>query len=208
MQTAIRQLRIEGATLLYIHKLCNIFFTSLLETAKEFEMNFAGNTGCYSSFVVWSLSAMGMFVDAFSKQVGRCGLFCRRLSALLYLKVHRFVQIIFVSTSQTAFSFCLQVFDSKESLSTAAECVKVAKEHCQQLTEIGVDLTFTLQSLLVKDVKAALLSYKDIIMEATKHRNSEEMWRRMNLMTPEALAKLKVLVVVVVFNILNQIEAE
>lgn len=85
-----------------------------------------------------------------------------------------------------------QVFDSKESLSTAAECVKVAKEHCQQLTEIGLDLTFTLQSLLVKDVKAALLSYKDIIMEATKHRNSEEMWRRLNLMTPEALAKLKV----------------
>lgn len=70
VQTAIRQLRIEGATLLYIHKLCNIFFTSVMETAKEFEMNFAGNTGCYSSFVVWSLSAMGMFVDAFSKQVG------------------------------------------------------------------------------------------------------------------------------------------
>ncbi|KAE8286752.1 Exocyst complex component 8 [Larimichthys crocea] len=151
VQTAIRQLRIEGATLLYIHKLCNIFFTSLLETAKEFEMDFAGNTGCYSAFVVWSRSAMRMFVDAFSKQV----------------------------------------FDSKESLSTAAECVKVAKEHCQQLTEIGLDLTFTLQSLLVKDIKAGLLSYKDIIMEATKHRNSEEMWRRMNLMTPEALAKLK-----------------
>ncbi|XP_012736322.2 exocyst complex component 8 [Fundulus heteroclitus] len=151
VQTAIRQLRIEGATLLYIHKLCNIFFTSLLETAKEFEMDFAGNTGCYSAFVVWSKSAMTMFVDAFSKQV----------------------------------------FDSKESLSTAAECVKVAKEHCQQLTEIGLDLTFTLQSLLVKDIRAALQSYKDIIIEATKHRNSEEMWRRMNLMTPEALAKLK-----------------
>lgn len=73
VQTAIRQLRIEGATLLYIHKLCNIFFTSLLETAKEFEMDFAGNTGCYSAFVVWSKSAMGMFVDAFSKQVGRGG---------------------------------------------------------------------------------------------------------------------------------------
>lgn len=71
VQTAIRQLRIEGATLLYIHKLCNIFFTSLLETAKEFEMDFAGNTGCYSAFVVWSRSAMQMFVSAFSKQVAR-----------------------------------------------------------------------------------------------------------------------------------------
>ncbi|XP_069463040.1 exocyst complex component 8 [Ambystoma mexicanum] len=151
MHTAIRQLRIEGATLLYIHKLCNVFFTGLLETAKEFEMDFAGNSGCYSAFIVWSRSAMRMFVDAFSKQV----------------------------------------FDSKESLSTAAECVKVAKEHCKQLSEIGLDLTFILHVLLVKDIKYALQSYKDIIIEATKHRNSEEMWRRMNLMTPEALGKLR-----------------
>lgn len=85
VHTAIRQLRIEGATLLYIHKLCHVFFTSLLETAREFETDFAGNNGCYSAFVVWARSSMRMFVDAFSKQV----------------------------------------FDSKESLSTAAECVKV-----------------------------------------------------------------------------------
>ncbi|KAM6964786.1 exocyst complex component 8 [Aplochiton taeniatus] len=151
VHTATRQLRIEGATLLYIHKLCNIFFTCLLETAKEFETDFAGNTGCYSAFVVWSRSTMKTFVDAFSKQV----------------------------------------FDSKESLSTAAECVKVAKEHCGQLNDIGLDLTFTLQALLLRDVQAALHNYKDIVIEATKHRNSEEMWRRMNLMTPEALGKLK-----------------
>uniref|UniRef100_A0A8D0H8N3 Exocyst complex component 8 n=1 Tax=Sphenodon punctatus TaxID=8508 RepID=A0A8D0H8N3_SPHPU len=151
VHTAIRQLRIEGATLLYIHKLCHVFFTSLLETAREFETDFAGNNGCYSAFVVWARSAMRMFVDAFSKQV----------------------------------------FDSKESLSTAAECVKVAKEHCKQLSDIGLDLTFIIHTLLVKDIKGALQSYKDIIIEATKHRNSEEMWRRMNLMTPEALGKLR-----------------
>lgn len=106
-------------------------------------------------------------------------------------------------------NLCLhQVFDSKESLSTAAECVKVAKEHCRQLTEIGLDLTFTLQSLLVKDIKAALLSYNDIIIEATKHRNSEEMWRRMNLMTPEALAKLKVESFVVFISVVSGDEVE
>ncbi|XP_076872579.1 exocyst complex component 8 [Brachyhypopomus gauderio] len=151
VHTAIRQLRIEGATLLYVQKLCNVFFTGLLETAREFETDFAGNAGCYSAFVVWSRSAVTMFVDTFSKQV----------------------------------------FDSNENLSTAAECVKLAGEHCRHLGEIGLDLTFILQSLLVKDVKAALQSQKDVIIEATKHRNSEEMWRRMNLMTPEALAKLK-----------------
>ncbi|KAF7694469.1 exocyst complex component 8 [Silurus meridionalis] len=151
VHTAIRQLRIEGATLLYIQKLCNVFFTGLLETAREFETDFAGDTGCYSAFVVWSRSAMRMFADTFSKQV----------------------------------------FDSKESLSTAAECVKLAGEHCRQLSDIGLDLTFILHSLLVKDIKAALQSQKDVIIEATKHRNSEEMWRRMNLMTPESLGKLK-----------------
>uniref|UniRef100_A0A8C8S2Z8 Exocyst complex component 8 n=1 Tax=Pelusios castaneus TaxID=367368 RepID=A0A8C8S2Z8_9SAUR len=153
VHTAIRQLRIEGATLLYIHKLCHVFFTSLLETAREFETDFAGNSGCYSAFIVWARSAMRMFVDAFSKQVF--------------------------------------VFESKDSLSTAAECVKVAKEHCKQLSEIGLDLTFIIHALLVKDIKGALQSQKDIIIEATKHRNSEEMWRRMNLMTPEALGKLR-----------------
>ncbi|XP_008568085.1 PREDICTED: exocyst complex component 8 [Galeopterus variegatus] len=152
VRTAIRQLRIEGATSLYIHKLCHVFFTSLLETAREFETDFAGtDSGCYSAFVVWARSAMGTFVDAFSKQV----------------------------------------FDSKESLSTAAECVRVAKEHCQQLGDIGLDLTFIVHALLVKDIQGALHCYKEIIIEATKHRNSEELWRRMNLMTPEALGKLK-----------------
>ncbi|XP_078725726.1 exocyst complex component 8 isoform X2 [Lampetra fluviatilis] len=151
VHTATRQLRIEGSTLLYINKLCNVFFTSLLDTAREFERDFAADSGCYSSFVVWSRSAMKMFAGA----------------------------------------FCKQVFDSKESLSTVAECVAVAKRHCEKLSEIGLDLTFTLQSLLFKDMKAALQSYKDIIIEATKHRNSEEMWRQMNLMTPQALQKLK-----------------
>ncbi|XP_028903535.1 exocyst complex component 8 [Ornithorhynchus anatinus] len=150
---AIRQLRIEGSTLLYIHKLCRVFFTGLLETAREFETDFAGahGGGCYSALVVWARAAVGLFVDAFS---GR-------------------------------------VFDGKESLSTAAECVKVAREHCRRLGALGLDLTFVLHALLLKDIRGALRGYKEIVVEAAKHRNSEEMWRRMNLLTPEALAKLR-----------------
>ncbi|XP_038617049.1 exocyst complex component 8 [Tachyglossus aculeatus] len=156
---AIRQLRIEGSTLLYIHKLCHVFFTSLLETAREFETDFAGahggggggGGGCYSALVVWARAAVGLFVDAFSEQV----------------------------------------FDSKESLSTAAECVKVAQEHCRRLGALGLDLTFVVHALLVKDIRGALHGYKEVVVEAARHRNSEETWRRMNLLTPEALAKLK-----------------
>lgn len=110
MQTAIRQLRIEGATLLYIHKLCNIFFTSVMDTAKEFEMNFAGNTGCYSSFVVWSLSATGMFVDAFSKQVGRRASPEEAPASLLLESIERSLQTAFhpVHRCLTARRVCQQ----------------------------------------------------------------------------------------------------
>ncbi|KFW02321.1 Exocyst complex component 8, partial [Fulmarus glacialis] len=157
VQTAIRQLRIEGATLLYIHKLCHVFFTSLLETAREFETDFAGNNGCYSAFylIVKRACRLRQSASRFGKHV-RCkgGL-------------------------HTINTLCFSLIP------------KVAKEHCKQLSEIGLDLTFIIHALLVKDIKGALQSYKDIIIEATKHRNSEEMWRRMNLMTPEALGKLR-----------------
>lgn len=70
MHAAIRQLRIEGATLLYIHKLCHVF-TQPSETAREFETDFAGtDSGCYSAFVsLGEVSHGHVLVDAFSKQV-------------------------------------------------------------------------------------------------------------------------------------------
>uniref|UniRef100_UPI00358F6EE2 exocyst complex component 8 isoform X4 n=1 Tax=Myxine glutinosa TaxID=7769 RepID=UPI00358F6EE2 len=87
-------------------------------------------------------------------------------------------------------AFSQQVFDSKECLSSIAECVALACSHCEKLSNFGLDLTFTLQSLLLKDIKGAVQASKDVIIEATKHRNSEETWRQMNLMIPQAQQKL------------------
>lgn len=48
--------------------------------------------------------------------------------------------------------FSKQVFDSKESFFIVVECVKVAKEYCQQLGDIGLDFIFIIYVFLVKDI--------------------------------------------------------
>lgn len=40
-----RQLKIEGATSLYIAKLSSAFFSSVVETGKEFDQVFSANRG-------------------------------------------------------------------------------------------------------------------------------------------------------------------
>ncbi|XP_019637716.1 PREDICTED: exocyst complex component 8-like isoform X1 [Branchiostoma belcheri] len=82
--------------------------------------------------------------------------------------------------------FARQVFSSKTSLSMVAECVEMAQQYCDKLCEIGLDLTFALHSLLVKDVRRAMHDGRDQIVEAIRHRSMEEKWRAYNLQTPQA----------------------
>ena len=42
------QLKIEGATTLYIKKLCEMYFNGLVETGREFMKAFPDNLGCFS----------------------------------------------------------------------------------------------------------------------------------------------------------------
>ena len=48
IKQSLRQLRIEGATSMYITKLCGVFFNHIIETGKEFRFTFAENQGCFS----------------------------------------------------------------------------------------------------------------------------------------------------------------
>eukprot|EP00058_Branchiostoma_floridae_P005069 XP_002590557.1 hypothetical protein BRAFLDRAFT_124535 [Branchiostoma floridae] len=86
--------------------------------------------------------------------------------------------------------FARQVFSSKISLSMVAECVEMAQHNCDKLCEIGLDLTFALHSLLVKDVRRAMHDGRDQIVEAVRHRSMEEKWRAYNLLTPQACREL------------------
>lgn len=65
----IRQLKFEGATSLYIHCLCDVFFSSLAETGREFHKAFPQHYGCFSAFIVWSKQEMEIFIKIFKRHV-------------------------------------------------------------------------------------------------------------------------------------------
>lgn len=65
----IRQLKFEGATSLYIRRLCGVFFPSLMETGREFLKAFQEHYGCMSAFVVWAQNELHSFVETFRRQV-------------------------------------------------------------------------------------------------------------------------------------------
>ncbi|XP_028394084.1 exocyst complex component 8-like [Dendronephthya gigantea] len=72
MKQSFRHLKIEGATALYITKLSNVFFTSLVECHKEFCKLFSECKGFKSAFIVWANDELEYFVSKLSRQVFHC----------------------------------------------------------------------------------------------------------------------------------------
>ena len=68
IKNSFKQLKMEGATAIYIEKLANVFFTAIIETGKEYKKNFPANENC-SAFVVWVHNELQHFADKFSRQV-------------------------------------------------------------------------------------------------------------------------------------------
>lgn len=137
----IRQLKFEGATTLYIRCLCDVFFTSLSDTANEFLRAFPDHFGCYSAFVIWAKQELESFVSIFRRQV----------------------------------------FESKASLTTIAECVQLAKKHCAELSKIGVDLEFSLATMMDSPIQQVMEETRDQMVEGIRYRAQDELWRAMNL---------------------------
>ncbi|XP_038076884.1 exocyst complex component 8-like [Patiria miniata] len=150
IKQSLRQLKIEGATSMYITKLCSVFFNHIIETGKEFRFTFAENQGCFSAFVVWSKAELKTFANHFSRQA----------------------------------------LAKKTSVSTVAECVGIARSYCQQLSVIGLELLFALNSLILRGIREALQYNKDQLIEASRHRNVDERWYPLNLKNPSAANNL------------------
>jgi len=68
IKNSFKQLKMEGATAIYIQKLASVFFTSVIETGKEYKRNFSLNRNC-SAFVVWVHNELQHFADKFTRQV-------------------------------------------------------------------------------------------------------------------------------------------
>uniref|UniRef100_H2Z9L4 Exocyst complex component 8 n=1 Tax=Ciona savignyi TaxID=51511 RepID=H2Z9L4_CIOSA len=87
-------------------------------------------------------------------------------------------------------TFSQQVFGRNADISEVAECVQNAQWHCERLHNLGLDLSFLLNNLLLPYIQSSLRDHKQKIIDATKLRNSEELWRPSNLGTPQATERL------------------
>ncbi|KAG0727971.1 Exocyst complex component 8 [Chionoecetes opilio] len=85
--------------------------------------------------------------------------------------------------------FSRHVFTTQSSLNTVAECVRRADHHCQQLADIGLDLTFALHTLLLRDVEKWIRDGRDKLVEAVKLRGQEDTWKILKYENKEQLNK-------------------
>nr|CAG4636815.1 EOG090X021B [Ceriodaphnia reticulata]SVE72797.1 EOG090X021B [Ceriodaphnia reticulata] len=86
-------------------------------------------------------------------------------------------------------NFRKHVFTSGSTLTTVAECVSLVRGHSEQLVEIGLDLTFYLESELRAPVERCLRDAREKLMESIKLRALEDKWRPVNLVNKNGIAR-------------------
>lgn len=69
MKNELRCVKREGATVLYVKQLGNLFYSTLLNIAKEFRRVFPNSPACCSALVVWINSQLTHFISHVIKQV-------------------------------------------------------------------------------------------------------------------------------------------
>ena len=147
IKNSFKQLKMEGATAIYIKKLASVFFTSVIETGREYKRNFSLNRDC-SAFVVWLHTELQHFADKFTRQV----------------------------------------FTRNSSLQSVGLCINLALIQCERLSNIGIDLTFDLQHMFLKEVMSAVFDTRDQIMERGKSKAMEDAWQPLPLASAESKA--------------------
>lgn len=85
-------------------------------------------------------------------------------------------------------NFSRQVFTPQVTLPVVVECVLLARQHCNQLVDFGLDMVFLMNSLLCNDVERIILETKEKLCEAVKLRATEK-WKPTNLQNKAGLDK-------------------
>ncbi|XP_022654857.1 exocyst complex component 8-like [Varroa jacobsoni] len=70
-----------------------------------------------------------------------------------------------------------QLFTPQTQLSAVAEAVAICRSACHALNEIGLDFEFVLMRALRPDLQRCITDGRDKILEAIKHRASEDVWK-------------------------------
>ncbi|XP_064461321.1 exocyst complex component 8-like [Ornithodoros turicata] len=69
LKYTMRQQKMEGATAPYVRRLCELFFSSMMDTGREFSQAFGNSNSCASALVVWCKEQLQAFVKQFSNHV-------------------------------------------------------------------------------------------------------------------------------------------
>ena len=76
--------------------------------------------------------------------------------------------------------FGSQIFVNKTNFSIVSDCVYEARTCCDQLNEIGLELTFALDRMMANDLSRLIQEAGDNRMEAVKLRHIDSSWRPTN----------------------------
>ena len=87
--------------------------------------------------------------------------------------------------------FASQIFSNKTNFSIVADCVHGARKSCDQLSGIGLELTFSLDRLMTNDLTRLIQEVGDNRIEAVKLRHAESSWRPTNFGTPAQIASFE-----------------
>ncbi|XP_057333123.1 exocyst complex component 8 [Microplitis mediator] len=83
-----------------------------------------------------------------------------------------------------------QLFIPQVTLGTLVECISTVRDHCDQLTHLGINLRYQLDGQLRTLLARALQDASEKYIDAIKVRAAEDNWRPTNLQTHENLKKL------------------
>ncbi|KAB7497196.1 Exocyst complex component 8, partial [Armadillidium nasatum] len=177
---------VRRATTLLVHlnrssQACDLFLkhrTALLKASLK-RLRLEGKTVLYvrqlCSIFFHSLLTTGReFVKAFPKSKSCTSAFV----VWAQEEINLFAQI-----------FSRHVFTTQTSITTVAECINCADKHCQQLSDIGLELSFMLHSLLLKDVEKWIKDGRDKMVEAVKLRAQEDGWKTLTYESKENFNK-------------------
>ncbi|KAF7992534.1 hypothetical protein HCN44_004878 [Aphidius gifuensis] len=86
--------------------------------------------------------------------------------------------------------FIKQLFIPQVTLGTLVECIGAVRSHCDQLTQLGIDLRYQLDGQLRTPLTRALQDSGEKYIDAVKVRAAEDIWRPTNCMTTYNLQKI------------------
>ncbi|KAG7174002.1 Exocyst complex component 8-like [Homarus americanus] len=118
----------------------------------------------------------------------KAGLKRLRLEGKTVLYVRQLCSIFFHNLLETGREFN-KAFPANRSCTSVAECVSQANRHCQQLAVIGLDVTFALHTLLLRDVEKWIRDGRDKMIEAVKLRGQEDTWKTQKFENKDQLNK-------------------